>query len=445
MRKADSVTLMTTDRRVTQQRLDGWKSIARYLARTCRTVQRWQAEYGLPVHRLGGDKGPIFAYAKELDDWMRNRGRHLTADPAETAGPVLLHTPQAHEEPVFRNEVPDHSLTPGPGKARAEELVTLAQRMWVTLSSNNIRLIARLFREAVDLDPFNIEAWVGLSQTLLVEGLLGKLRVTVAYPAAKAALDRALEIDAGRREAKCLTAWYQMLSTREWQGARQGFEEALMHRPRTSRALVGRSLLHAAEGRLQDASGVLKEALKQYPFSFPAKAFHCWIEYLRGEHAHVLNQVAEAKSSGEFGRLFNAVEALASIQIEPPKAHIERLEAMVADSPQHDVLKGALGYAYAAAAQEQRAREILEDLTRFDAHEKENEPYAIALVLIGLNQRQEAVKRLEQCYREGSLWSLGFHSEPILASLRSDPHYLLFMSRASYPAACEVPGGLFAS
>jgi tetratricopeptide (TPR) repeat protein len=306
--------------------------------------------------------------------------------------------------------------------------------MWVTLSSNNIRLIARLFREAVDLDPFNVEAWIGLSQTLLVEGLLGKLRVTVAYPAAQAALERALEIDSGRREAKCLVAWYKMLSTRDWQGARQGFEEALMHRPQSSHALVGRALLHVAEECLQDASGVLQEALRQFPFCFPAKAIHCWVEYLRGEHAHVLSQIAEARASGEFGPLFDAVEALASIQIEPSKAHIERLEAMVADSPHHDVLQGALGYAYAAAGQEQRARDILEDLTRFDAHERVNAPYAIAPILIGLNQRQEAVKRLEQAYQEGSFWSLGFRSDPILAPLRNDPHYLLFMSRVSYPA-----------
>jgi hypothetical protein len=38
---------------------------------------------------------------------------------------------------------------------------------------------------------------------------------------------------------------------------------------------------------------------------------------------------------------------------------------------------------------------------------------------------------LEQSYREGSLWSLGFPSDPILAQLRNDLHYRLFLSRSA--------------
>jgi hypothetical protein len=38
---------------------------------------------------------------------------------------------------------------------------------------------------------------------------------------------------------------------------------------------------------------------------------------------------------------------------------------------------------------------------------------------------------LEQSYREGSLWSLGFSSDPILAQLRNDPHYRLLLSKVS--------------
>jgi hypothetical protein len=33
-------------------RLDSWKEIASYLGRGVRTVQRWECEEGLPVHRL---------------------------------------------------------------------------------------------------------------------------------------------------------------------------------------------------------------------------------------------------------------------------------------------------------------------------------------------------------------------------------------------------------
>ena len=57
-----------------QERLDSWKEIAAYLKRGTRTVQRWEREQGLPVHRLGGRKqGSVFAYKPELDGWWHQR------------------------------------------------------------------------------------------------------------------------------------------------------------------------------------------------------------------------------------------------------------------------------------------------------------------------------------------------------------------------------------
>ena len=53
-------------------RLDSWKDIAAYLGREVRTVQRWEAERSLPVHRLpGGDRPRVYALKAELDTWLR--------------------------------------------------------------------------------------------------------------------------------------------------------------------------------------------------------------------------------------------------------------------------------------------------------------------------------------------------------------------------------------
>src|SRR4051812_12523698 len=58
-------------------RLDSWKEIAAYLGRGIRTVQRWEREEGLPVHRLAHEKrGSIYARRGELAAWWE--GRRLT-------------------------------------------------------------------------------------------------------------------------------------------------------------------------------------------------------------------------------------------------------------------------------------------------------------------------------------------------------------------------------
>jgi hypothetical protein len=38
-----------------------------------------------------------------------------------------------------------------------------------------------------------------------------------------------------------------------------------------------------------------------------------------------------------------------------------------------------------------------------------------------------------ESYLNGSLWSLGFSSDPILKSLRNEPSYRMFLSTISYP------------
>jgi dipeptidyl aminopeptidase/acylaminoacyl peptidase len=68
-------------------RLDSWKEIAAYLGRGIRTVQRWEREEGLPVHRLAHEKrGSIYARREELAAWWESRRLTLAAPSTSDAG-----------------------------------------------------------------------------------------------------------------------------------------------------------------------------------------------------------------------------------------------------------------------------------------------------------------------------------------------------------------------
>ena len=51
-------------------RIDSWKAIATFLHRDERTVQRWEKDRLLPVHRIRGERGTVFAYESELLLWL---------------------------------------------------------------------------------------------------------------------------------------------------------------------------------------------------------------------------------------------------------------------------------------------------------------------------------------------------------------------------------------
>ena len=69
-------------------RIDSWKQIAAYMAKSERTVRRWQQVEGLPVHRhVHQQRGSVWAYKKELDEWLASRKEspELLADAPEPA------------------------------------------------------------------------------------------------------------------------------------------------------------------------------------------------------------------------------------------------------------------------------------------------------------------------------------------------------------------------
>lgn len=69
--------------------LNSWKEIANYLGRGVRTVQRWEAQLGLPVHRPAGkDHSAVLAFSSELDQWLDSRPLRQAADGSGESTPT---------------------------------------------------------------------------------------------------------------------------------------------------------------------------------------------------------------------------------------------------------------------------------------------------------------------------------------------------------------------
>ncbi len=76
------------DQREPQAPLNGWKEIAAYLGKSVRSVQRWEATLGLPVHRIKTPDGQIiYSERKEIDDWRRRLEAQPVAEPEDPADP----------------------------------------------------------------------------------------------------------------------------------------------------------------------------------------------------------------------------------------------------------------------------------------------------------------------------------------------------------------------
>ena len=66
-------------------RLESWKEIAAHLRRSVRTVRRWEAQEGLPVHRhMHRSQASVYAFKSEIDSWLQKRAAAPAARPAPT-------------------------------------------------------------------------------------------------------------------------------------------------------------------------------------------------------------------------------------------------------------------------------------------------------------------------------------------------------------------------
>ena len=107
-------------------RLSGWKDIATFLGKGVRTVQRWEKEFGLPVHRIGKDGGEIVLASKhEIEQWLETWTHRSSSghpdDAHETGTPVA-------EPPAPVSPAPVATPPRAPSRERR------APRWWLALA-----------------------------------------------------------------------------------------------------------------------------------------------------------------------------------------------------------------------------------------------------------------------------------------------------------------------
>ena len=90
---------------VHEVKLDSWKAIAEFLNATVRTVQRWEATEGMPVHRRTHLKrASVWAFESELVKWLEER-QDLKATTLETLPAALV------PEEVPAAAIPGHKIS----------------------------------------------------------------------------------------------------------------------------------------------------------------------------------------------------------------------------------------------------------------------------------------------------------------------------------------------
>ena len=203
-----------------RRRLESWKAIGAHLGRTVRTVQRWERDEGLPVHRLEHHKlSSIYAYVDELDAWWVSRSDASRIEGGTGPGAPPAAPPPASPTPLEADLSSPWQrrglwvagvstllllavlamaigLAPSPARqTRADVLYASARQAWNRRTPDGFSDARALFEAAIQTSPRHARAHAGLADTYSLLWAFGLSEKQEALPRAREAAQRALSID----------------------------------------------------------------------------------------------------------------------------------------------------------------------------------------------------------------------------------------------------------
>jgi tetratricopeptide (TPR) repeat protein len=121
----------STENSLPTGRLDGWKDIAAYLSKAERTVKRWEAGRGLPIHRVpGGAKASVYAFPAELNSWLQSSsGAEPDSGESVEASEAMKNSPVS-AEPVDRANVAPVAEVPPTQAAHTQPISENPRLRW---------------------------------------------------------------------------------------------------------------------------------------------------------------------------------------------------------------------------------------------------------------------------------------------------------------------------
>ena len=291
---------------------------------------------------------------------------------------------------------------------------------------SDLRASIPYFQQAIDIDRGYALAYTGLSQAYGVLGIAGEMPVTEAFPKARAAEQKALEIDNTLGEAHislCMGMfWYDW----DWQSAEKECLRGLEINPNNPDFHGHYAGFLSSMGRHEEALAEAKRARELNPLNLVQNALEGQYLLHAGRTDDALMQL---RKTSELEPNFWMAHMVAA------SAYIEKgmFAEAIAESNKAYELSGGMGipfgtYALAKTGKRDEARTALKDLLKLSAT-KYVSPYNIALIYNALEMRENALEWLEKGYEQRDPKMTFLKVEPKWNNLRNEPRFIDLIKR----------------
>ena len=285
----------------------------------------------------------------------------------------------------------------------AYELYLKGRFFWNKRTGADLRKSIEYFNQAVAKDPNYALAYAGLADSYLLLSPYGGASPEESIPPARAAVKKALELDDSLAEAHASSGLLAQFDL-DFPRSITELERAIQLNPNYATAHHWIALSFMSVGQSDRAIVEGKRAVELDPLSLIINADLSWIYFNQRRYDEAEAQVRktlEMDSHFALGHYYLGEALQFKGQLRDAIAEYQK----AFDTNGDPYALAMLGQAYARNRQSEEAQKILARLNQ-ESKTRFLPPYAMAVILLGLGDKEHAIDELENSYRQ---WSGNIH------------------------------------
>ena len=319
--------------------------------------------------------------------------------------------------------------TYSPVNPEAYQLYLKGRYLWNKRTGEDLKKALVYFERAIEKDPNYALAYTGLADTYLVLPSYLAFPPTETYSKGKEAALKALEIDDTLAEAHTSLA-NVMKYYFDWKSVEKEYKRAIELSPSYATAHHWYAYDLMLMGRHDEAIEEINLAQELDPHSLIINANVGYVLHM----ARLYDQAIEhyrnrLEMDPNFWVLHQYLGGAYLQKGKYEEAIAEFQEAItLSGSPQDQESIGDLGYSYAVSGRKAEAMKVVSELRELSKG-KYISPYHIALIYVGLGQKNQAFEWLNKAIKEPGLFLVHLKVDPRFDSLRSDPRFTTLLKK----------------
>jgi len=306
---------------------------------------------------------------------------------------------------------------------------------WNKRTEAGTRKALELFQKAVDKDPRFALAYVGISDAYLLLGIpdamSGVLPPKESVPKARAAADKALEIDDSLAEGYASRA-HARWKARDWAGAEADFKHSIELNDNYVYSHLFYAHYLSMVGRADEGIAEARKAQQLDPLSIPVVANIAFFYYMDHRYDDALQAAKKAIDLDPGAPLAHQRLGLTYELNGQLNQAIPEFRTAVDQSDRAQTAVASLARALALSGDRQGAERLIDEL-KSRARDQYISSYNIALIYAALGDREQTFDYLEKAYDEESIDLLLAKVDPRLDQFRGEADFQKLLVKIGFP------------